>query len=64
MGEAKRRRDAKGVTDERTEREREQALENELWRIKRHKNGQALADRLHGSGVPHNYQWRPWNYGK
>ena len=39
MGDAKRRRDANGVTDERTAREREQALKEELWRIKRHKNG-------------------------
>lgn len=52
MGDAKRRRDAKGVTDERTTREHEQALKDELWRIRRHKNGQALEDRRYGV-IPH-----------
>lgn len=64
MGEAKRRRDAAGVKDERTASDIERARQDELWRIERHKNGHALADRLYGSGIPHNYRWRPWNEQK
>lgn len=64
MGEAKRRRDANGVTDERTARERDYALKYEQWRIERQRNGEALAERLYASGIPHNYRWRPWNHGK
>lgn len=56
MGEAKRRRDAKGVTDERTNRDRDVALKEELWRIERQRNGYALKYRLSGSGIP----WNAW----
>lgn len=52
MGEAKRRRDASGVTDERTLEQIEQARKDELWRIERQRNGEALEDRLWGSGLP------------
>lgn len=46
MGEAKRRRDKLGVQDERTSHDRKWALKEELWRIKRQRNGDALHDRL------------------
>jgi len=52
MGEAKRRRDTNGVADERTNRDREWALKDELWRIERQRNGDALKDRQFGV-IPH-----------
>lgn len=52
MGEAKRRRDARGVTDERTSTEIEAARLDELRRIERHTSGRALRDRLRASMLP------------
>jgi hypothetical protein len=51
MGEAKRRRDAIGVTDERTKSDRDDAYAMEVYRIERQRNGNALADRLLGIGI-------------
>ena len=52
MGDAKRRREALGVKDERTANDREQARKEELCRIERHQNGAALAERQYGV-IPH-----------
>lgn len=42
MGEAKRRRERLGVTDERTEAEREAAYQDECWRIEQQSGDIAL----------------------
>jgi hypothetical protein len=55
MGEAKRRREA-GTALAPTDLDKKHAMQNELWRIKRQHNGDALKDRLRGSGVP----WDAW----
>jgi hypothetical protein len=55
MGEAKRKREA-GTAMAPTDLDKKQAMQNELWRIKRQHNGDALKDRLSGSGVP----WETW----
>ena len=52
MGEAKRRREASGVQDERTSLDRKHALEMERWRIERQRNGEALKERQFGV-IPH-----------
>lgn len=52
MGEAKRRRDANGVKDERTPEQIEDARQDELYRMQRHRDGTALETRLYGSGIP------------
>ena len=51
MGEAKQRRQQLGVTDERTEQERQAAFAEEFRRMERHKNGEALSSRLRWSFV-------------
>lgn len=58
MGEAKRLREA-GKALARTDLDREQARKDELHRIERQRNGDALRDRLRGSGVP----WDAWPKG-
>jgi hypothetical protein len=55
MGEAKRKREA-GTALAPTDLDRKQAMRDELWRIERQHNGDALKGRLRGSGVP----WETW----
>lgn len=51
MGEAKRRRDARGVKDERTTADIEAARREELRRIERHRIGTALVQRRRCIGI-------------
>ena len=51
MGEAKRRRDAAGVRDERSARDVDAAEQLEIRCIERHRNGTALVQRRRGIGI-------------
>jgi hypothetical protein len=51
MGDARRRRAARGVTDERTSQEVDAARLEELRRIERHRTGTALVQRRRGIGI-------------
>lgn len=54
MGEAKRRRDRLGVSDERTQDEREAAYQDECWRIEKQSGDIALNRRRRLAMIPIN----------